>query len=116
MKHFLLTLAIFLGVSFIQPAWAFLSVEEIKATEKDSSGKAELHLLLTGIRAPTENLHIETDRAIFDFAWSWDRPEADLWLSLGEWKRLTLVLTYVDGSHDSVTLGVWDQTAVTPTK
>ena len=110
-KKLLPATAILLLCALVEPAFAFLSVQQIISKEKDANRQNEVHLLLTGIRAPTENLHVETDLGSYDFAWSWDRPEADLWLSLGAWKRLSLVLTYADGSHDSATLGVWDDSA-----
>ena len=80
------------------------SVTLLKTSELDSNHHPELHLLLTGLRGPTKNLRVQTDSITWDFPWSWKTQTADIWLSVGEWKTLTLELTYVDGDRASATL------------
>src|ERR1051325_1035797 len=80
------------------------SAVELKASARDARGFPEVHLLLTGIKGPTKNIRVQTETATFDIPWSWEQDKADIWLSVGQWKTLTLQLTYPDGSRDVTTI------------
>ena len=89
--------------TFVGHAYGQLAVTDLKTTALDANGKPELHVLLTGIRGPTRNLRVQTDTATLDFPWSWKASTADLWIAVGQWNSLMFLVTYADGSRDSVT-------------
>jgi len=96
--------AVLLVFTFVGLARGELQVTNLGTTALDAKGKPELHLRLTGIKAPTKRLRIQTDQAVYDIPWGWKDSSAEVWIAVGEWKKLVLQLTYVDGTVASVAL------------
>ena len=105
MKKTLILAAILALFGCTGRAYGQFTMTDLKTTALDANGKPELHLLLTGIKGPTTSLRIKTDTATYDFTWSSKTSTEDLWIAVGQWNSLTIRLTYVHGSSDSVNLG-----------